>query len=114
MDEPVIRKRLGDGRQVEVRIQEYAIGQFRCLAYMDGKWIDGPAVPQLLPLPRAGNTHYLGGHGGPLIGLSMIEAEQISEALRQRQAISQSASATQTGRQGLYHTVQEQSSGIQR
>lgn len=114
MDELVLNKRLGDGRRVEVRIQEYAIGHFRCLAYIDGKWIDGPAAPQLLPLPMGGNTHYMGGHNGPLIRLSTLEGEQINAALGRRQEINQSAVRVQVGRLAPHYAGQEQSNGTQR
>ncbi len=82
MRDIVLSKRLGDGRLVEVEVQEYAIGRYRLLVYVAGKWVDGPAEPLPLPMPRAGLTHYLGGKGGgPIVALTAAEASMVSAAL---------------------------------
>ncbi len=86
MKETVLTKQLGDGRTVEVQIQEYTLGHFRCLLYLAGCWVDGPAMPLPLPLPRGEITHYLGGRGGkPTILFTQTEAEYIFQQLSQRE-----------------------------
>ncbi len=97
MRDIVLTKRLGDGRLVEVEVQEYAIGKYRCMVYVAGKWVDGPEQPLPLPMPRAGLTNYLGGRaGGPQVALTGAEAEVISSELSRRKAAADGP-ANQTG-----------------
>jgi hypothetical protein len=107
MRDIVLSKRLGDGRLVEVEVQEYAIGRYRCLVYVAGKWVDGPEQPLPLPMPRADFTHYLGGKAaGPIVGLTAPEAEVISaELLRRKSAVDGVANQTGSRPGGRYRSL---------
>ena len=99
MREIVMSKRLGDGRLVEVEVQEYTIGCYRCLVYVAGRWVDGPGEPQLLPSPRGSITHYLGGKtGGPVVALTASEAAEVSRCLdKQRARVGQAGGRSEPG-----------------
>lgn len=63
MDDKVIFTKLTpDGRTVEVRVHDYH-GTATAHLYLDGEYIEGPALPGLLPPSkvRGDITHYLGG-----------------------------------------------------
>jgi hypothetical protein len=107
MRDIVLKKRLGDGRLVEVEVQEYAIGRYRCLVYVAGKWVDGPEQPLPLPMPRAGFTHYLGGRAaGPVVGLTGAEATEISaELLRRKSAADGVTNQNGIRKEGSYRSL---------
>ncbi len=107
MRDIVLSKRLGDGRLVEVEVQEYAIGRYRCLVYVAGKWVDGPEQPLPLPMPGVDLTQYLGGKaGGPIVGLTASEAEVISlELLRRKSDADGVASQTGSRQEGRYRSL---------
>jgi hypothetical protein len=82
MYETIFTKKLADGRLAEVKVQEYMPGQYRCLLYLMGRWVEGPAAPQRLRLPQGELTHYPGGDGGQLmIGLTSAEVVEIARLL---------------------------------
>lgn len=65
-------------------------GRYEAALYLNGKYVGGPAVPQLLTSPKAELTHWMGNR--PTVGLTESEAEQITtevecenEVLRHRE-----------------------------
>lgn len=50
-------------------------GHYEAALYLNGKFIGGPAIPQLLTSPKDELTHWMGNR--PTVGLSQSEAERI-------------------------------------
>jgi hypothetical protein len=57
-------------------------GEYKAMLYVNGKPINGPALPQLLTPSRDSVTHWMGNKPG--VGLTTVEAEMIIQAVNER------------------------------
>jgi phage gpG-like protein len=57
-------------------------GEYKAMLYVNGKRINGPALPQPLSSPRDEVTHWMGNKPG--VGLTTSEAETIIDAVNDR------------------------------
>jgi len=57
-------------------------GEYKAMLYVNGKRINGPALPQPLATPKDDVTHWMGNKPG--VGLTTSEAEMITQAVYER------------------------------
>jgi len=57
-------------------------GEYKAMLYVNGKRINGPALPQPLSSPKEEVTHWMGNKPG--VGLTTSEAEMIIQAVTER------------------------------
>ena len=51
-------------------------GHYEAALYLNGKFVGGPAMPQLLTSPKGDLTHWMGNR--PTVGLTESEADRIA------------------------------------
>lgn len=59
-------------------------GEYKAMLYVNGRRINGPALPQPLSTPREDVTHWMGNKPG--VGLTTSEAEMVTKAVNERNA----------------------------
>jgi len=70
----ILTKILNNGMKVEFAlVQEDRM--FQAALYVNGRHINGPALPELLDPPKGEVTHWMGNR--PSVGLTQAEAEKI-------------------------------------
>lgn len=84
--EPIIQKELLNKILSNGSCATFALvrheGEYKAMLYVNGKKINGPALPQLLSSPKDDVTHWMGNKPG--VGLTSSEAEMIIQAVTER------------------------------
>jgi len=70
----LLKKMLQSGYVAEFNLVKRE-GHYEAALYLNGKFVGGPATPQLLTSPKAELTHWMGNR--PTVGLTESEAERI-------------------------------------
>ena|ERR1039457_4257741 len=70
----VLTKILGNGMKAEFAIVKVE-DAFQAALYMNGRHVNGPALPEPLDPPKGDTTHWMGNR--PSVGLTYEEAEKI-------------------------------------
>jgi ribosomal protein S8 len=85
----LLKKMLQSGYVAEFNLVKRE-GHYEAALYLNGKFVGGPAIPQLLTSPKGELTHWMGNR--PTVGLTESEAERIiseveseNEVLRHRE-----------------------------
>lgn len=60
-------------------------GYYEAALYLNGKYVGGPASPQLLTSPKDDLTHWMGNR--PTVGLTESEAERITSEVENENAV---------------------------
>lgn len=84
--EPIIEKELlhkvlSNGSKALFALVRHQ-GEYKAMLYMNGKRVNGPALPQPLTTPKEEVTHWMGNKPG--VGLTTSEAEMIIEQVNER------------------------------
>jgi hypothetical protein len=84
--EPIIQKELlnkilSNGSYATFALVRHE-GEYKAMLYVNGKKVNGPALPQLLSSPKDEVTHWMGNKPG--VGLTTSEAEMIIQAVTER------------------------------
>jgi hypothetical protein len=84
--EPIIEKELLNKLLSTGAYATFALvrhdGEYKAMLFVNGKRINGPAVPQELSTPKDDVTHWMGNKPG--VGLTTSEAEMITRAVNDR------------------------------
>ncbi|MBI2353514.1 MAG: hypothetical protein HYV06_00555 [Deltaproteobacteria bacterium] len=70
----VLTKILSNGMKADFAVVREA-GAFKAALFVSGRYVPGPALPELLDPPAADVTHWMGNRPG--VGLTSEEAERI-------------------------------------
>jgi hypothetical protein len=81
VEKELLNKLLSNGAYATFALVRHQ-GEYKAMLYVNGKRINGPALPQPLSSPRDGVTHWMGNKPG--VGLTTSEAEMITDAVNQR------------------------------
>lgn len=60
-------------------------GQYEAALFLNGKYVGGPTLPQLLTSPKGDLTHWMGNR--PTVGLTESEAQRIIDEVESENAV---------------------------
>ncbi|HJV36054.1 hypothetical protein [Geomonas sp.] len=84
--EPIVEKELLNKLLSNGALAKFALvrhnGEYKAMLYVNGKRINGPALPEPLTTPNGEVTHWMGNKPG--VGLTTSEAEMIIQAVTDR------------------------------
>ncbi|HOP40258.1 MAG TPA: hypothetical protein PLI53_04375 [Geobacteraceae bacterium] len=60
-------------------------GLYEAALFLNGKYVGGPPVPQLLTSPKGDLTHWMGNR--PTVGLTEIEANRVIDEVESENAV---------------------------
>lgn len=80
----LLTKILNNGMKVEFAIVKEE-NTFQAALYVNGRHINGPALPELLDPPKDDVTHWMGNR--PSVGLTRAEAEKIIDEVQRENSV---------------------------